>query len=126
MGGTYFFHIELSFDLKLIYIRLIHLKSICSELNLSSCCLNFNNLIEISYQVKDEKTDIDYNSFQYSFIGTLLHNNPKISIDALKSVPSAEMKQSVIAIMKDVFCKSMMSWEYLAFIIFYSGLDCSI
>ena len=70
------------------------------------------------YQVKDEIRDIKYNAFQYSLIGTLLYGNPEVPCQ------NSMMKKddtSVVKMIKDVFCKSMMSWSYLAFLVFYSG-----
>ena len=78
-------------------------------------------------KVKDETKDKNYNSFKYSFIGTLLNKSPETSVRP--NIPDAspdpnekvDVKPSVTKMMKEVFCKSMLSWSYLAFIIFYSG-----
>ena len=71
------------------------------------------------YQIKDEMKDTKYNAFQYSFIGTLLYGNPEVACES--NDMEKDDKTSVVNIIKDVFSKSMMSWSYLAFIIFYSG-----
>ena len=70
------------------------------------------------YQIKEEIKDTKYNAFEYSLIGTLLYGNPEIPCE------NNVMKKddtSVVNMIKDVFRKSMMSWSYLAFIVFYSG-----
>ena len=63
--------------------------------------------------------DIKYNAFEYSFIGTLLYGNPDVA--EKNNDMKKDEKTSVGDMMKDVFSNSMMSWSYLAFIIFYSG-----
>ena len=80
---------------------------------------------DIPDEVRDETKDINYNSFKYSFIGTSLYGSPEPLLRATDSIvkkSTIDAKPSVIEMMKEVFCKSMLSWSYLAFIIFYSGL----
>ena len=71
------------------------------------------------YQIKDEMKDTKYNAFEYSFIGTLFYGNPDVAEKS--NDMKKDEKTSVGDMMKDVFSNSMMSWSYLAFIIFYSG-----
>ena len=72
------------------------------------------------YQIKDEMKDTKYNAFEYSFVGTLLYGNPEVAFES--NDMKKDEKTSVGIMIKEVFTKSMMSWSYLAFIIFYSGL----
>ena len=64
--------------------------------------------------------DTKYNAFEYSFVGTLLYGNPEVAFES--NDMKKDEKTSVGIMIKEVFTKSMMSWSYLAFIIFYSGL----
>ena len=65
--------------------------------------------------------DTKYNAFEYSFIGTLFYGNPEVACES--DDMKKDEKRSVGNMIKDVFSNSMMSWSYLAFIIFYSGWD---